>query len=81
MRDRGVCQLCGKRADYSKWKDGYWHFYEIKIIHRDEYHICFDIDHIAPICQGGKTHKDNLRLLCQKCNRSKGSKERKNGMA
>ena len=32
------------------------------------------IDHIIPICKGGKSTPDNLRVLCSKCNSSKGSK-------
>jgi len=80
FRDNGICCLCGKRADYSKWKDGYWHYYEIITRFNDEYHLCFEIDHIIPLCHGGKTTLQNLRLLCRKCNRKKGSMERKNGM-
>ena len=32
------------------------------------------VDHIIPICKGGKTTWDNLRTLCQDCNLGKGSK-------
>ncbi len=33
-----------------------------------------NIDHIKPISKGGKTIKENLRTLCQRCNFGKGSK-------
>lgn len=29
------------------------------------------IDHIKPVCMGGKAHLDNLQVLCQFCNLSK----------
>jgi 5-methylcytosine-specific restriction endonuclease McrA len=32
------------------------------------------IDHIHPFSQGGKTTKDNLRILCSKCNQGKAAK-------
>ena len=28
----------------------------------------FHIDHLVPVCQGGRAMEENLRLLCQKCN-------------
>ena len=30
-----------------------------------------EVDHIMPISKGGKTEKDNLRTLCERCNRGK----------
>lgn len=33
-----------------------------------------EVDHIVPVSSGGKTTRKNLRTLCFKCNRGKGSK-------
>lgn len=30
------------------------------------------LDHIVPIAKGGRSHYDNLQLLCAECNRIKG---------
>ena len=40
------------------------------------YHFPFrnlTIDHITPQAKGGTDHKDNLQLLCQACNSTKGT--------
>ncbi len=34
----------------------------------------FEIDHIKPLVKGGSNSRENLQLLCQKCNRVKGAK-------
>jgi diadenosine tetraphosphate (Ap4A) HIT family hydrolase len=34
-----------------------------------------DVDHIKPRSRGGKTVRENLQVLCSKCNRSKGNKD------
>ena len=39
-----------------------------------EPNLLLEIDHILPISKGGLTEEDNLRTLCWKCNRIKGSK-------
>lgn len=56
-----------------------------QIMERDDYtcQICgkympdevgLHIDHIIPVSKGGKSIPSNLRVLCSKCNGSKGSK-------
>lgn len=35
-----------------------------------------DVDHIIPRSLGGKTEYSNLQVLCSKCNRSKGNKDK-----
>lgn len=30
------------------------------------------LDHVVPIAKGGRSHYDNLQLLCAECNRVKG---------
>lgn len=30
------------------------------------------LDHVVPIAKGGRSHYDNLQLLCAECNRIKG---------
>lgn len=37
------------------------------------------VDHIFPVSKGGKTEPDNLRTLCESCNRGKGAKYDYNG--
>ena len=34
----------------------------------------FHVDHIMPLALGGSNTKENLQILCQKCNLSKGAK-------
>ena len=31
-----------------------------------------EIDHVVPLARGGSNRLENLQLLCQECNRSKG---------
>jgi len=35
-----------------------------------------EVDHIIPRSRGGKTTKENLQVLCSKCNRAKSNKDR-----
>jgi 5-methylcytosine-specific restriction endonuclease McrA len=36
--------------------------------------VGLQIDHIIPVAKGGKSVSSNLRVLCNKCNASKGAK-------
>lgn len=38
------------------------------------------VDHIFPVSKGGKTEPENLRTLCERCNRGKGAKYDYNGV-
>lgn len=38
---------------------------------RDKYHV----DHVVPLSKGGRNDRQNLQLLCEPCNLSKGSKD------
>ena len=38
------------------------------------------VDHIIPVSKGGKTERDNLRTLCERCNLGKGNKYDSSGM-
>lgn len=60
-----VCRACGSR---------------VRVFGRN-YSTAFDkdsspkghIDHIFPIARGGQNNRENLRVLCQSCNESKGA--------
>lgn len=58
-RDNYTCQKCG--------------FYDIHI-DKDGKFRQLEIDHIKPRANGGKHNLENLRVLCNRCNASKGSK-------
>lgn len=36
-----------------------------------EHRVLLEVDHIVPICNGGKTVIENLQTLCHDCNRGK----------
>jgi hypothetical protein len=41
------------------------------------HNVQLHVDHIIPVCKGGPTEYDNLRVLCAACNRGKISKDRR----
>lgn len=40
----------------------------------DTNRVLFQVDHILPMNQGGKSKEENLQILCRKCNGEKGDK-------
>ena len=55
-RDRGKCQLCGKRLEF------------IADYNAEDYPT---IDHIVPVSKGGRHTWDNVQLACRRCNSAK----------
>lgn len=53
MRDKGICQCCGKYIDFDCDPNS------------DDYP---SIDHIIPIAKGGEHQWDNVQLMCRRCN-------------
>jgi 5-methylcytosine-specific restriction endonuclease McrA len=60
-RDGGKCQLCGRQVDICRRRSS------------DALPVG-TADHILPRSRGGQNVDDNLRLLCESCNASKGGK-------
>lgn len=79
-RDDATCQYCGKKADFIKDEKVLIRAFEKVIINHDEFFIPFEPDHVIPRCKNGISILENLKLSCRKCNRIKGSKERKDGV-
>jgi 5-methylcytosine-specific restriction endonuclease McrA len=44
--------------------------------HGGDYWHQATIDHIIPIAKGGKSHKENLQVMCRGCNHAKADAER-----
>ena len=53
MRDKGVCQICGRDIDFDCDPNS------------DDYP---SIDHIKPLAKGGLHQWDNVQLACRRCN-------------
>jgi len=58
-RDRAMCCWCAKRFNPEP-DTGFCSWLEI--------------DHVRPVCLGGKTIRRNLQVLCSLCNRMKGTR-------
>ena len=83
LEDMSLSEIRKVRPDYekelrdeafekSKNKKG---LYECAICHMTASNrIPFQVDHIVPMNQGGKTKSENLQILCRKCNGTKGDK-------
>ncbi|MER5898897.1 HNH endonuclease [Streptomyces mirabilis] len=58
--------LKGWRSQHGEWCPGW----------RVPAHASQDltVDHIIPLAKGGTHHRENLRVLCRRCNSSRGSK-------
>ena len=50
--------------------------YRCELCGATKYDRPLDVDHIIPRSKKGKTEESNLQVLCSKCNRSKGNKDR-----
>lgn len=59
IRDKGVCQICGKDIDFDCDPNS------------GEYP---SVDHIIPLSKGGLHSWDNVQLACRRCNWEKGDR-------
>ena len=62
IRDRGICQYCGKQGDYRIFSETGWVWME------------HELDHLIPESKGGQAIIENIVVACRHCNRSKGNK-------
>ena len=69
LRDKGMCQCCGKVGKIRPRFGCYFLAYEK--IYGDW--VSFDIGHIYPESLGGETTAENLLLMCRRCNRRLGA--------
>jgi len=60
MRDRYICQECGKKTK--------------RTLRGESHDDAPEVDHILPISQGGEHTYYNLQCLCRQCNANKGGK-------
>ena len=63
-RDGGRCKICGKVVQFFRSKEWHGSRYYRQVGH---------VDHIIPRSRGGQNNAENLRLLCETCNESRGA--------
>lgn len=63
-----------RNAVFEKFQDSEGYFFSAESGYRSKNRLDFQIDHIQPMSQGGKTTLDNLQLLTRKENGTKGDK-------
>jgi len=61
-RDGSACQYCGRRVPLSESEEP------------DAKRRGYTLDHVVPVCQGGKAAWDNLVVACVPCNKEKGGR-------
>lgn len=61
-------------AVFGKYRDAEGYFYSAESGYRSRNKLDFQIDHIVPMSQGGKTTLDNLQLLTRRENGAKGDR-------
>lgn len=70
-RDKGICYICGSKCDYEDYT------------YRGNIFIAGNnypsIDHVIPLCKGGKDDWSNIKLAHRICNSIKSAKDRKKG--
>lgn len=54
--------------DIRKWQEGKCAYCKVDLTKENEHR-----DHILPLALGGTNDRDNIQLLCEPCNRSKGA--------
>lgn len=63
-----TCDICNIKGYEEKFPRGGYGYYTL--IHG----LYLSIDHIIPKSKGGSHKRENLRILCTKCNSKKGTK-------
>ena len=71
VRDDFTCRECGARAidRHDEWGGRYAPY----ALHASGRRVVLELDHIVPYRDGGQFTVENLRVLCQPCNGSKGA--------
>lgn len=64
--------LRNQAFERAKTKDGLYHCAQCGVA--DSSRVYFQVDHIIPMNQGGKSVPENLQILCRRCNGHKGDR-------